>query len=390
MFPDNFASASHFWLLIANTPQGPFDIATLQRKLSSAEITLETLACPLGSETWLHLEQFLTTKTSQAIQPRVNKPSIQADSQPSLSVPQETKPGIAIARTRIPKLAIGTVLACLIGIGAVAVCLVWPSGYNLASRSLPKGTIIRDETSLTMKDGTVTFQVDNQAVVGRFGMEDNQLTEIEVLEVAGKVAIKLKQSYLSDVKTFSIGLPNEPERSETTTGIFHNRAIFVEKVAGLWKQTLIGVAPNPAQTRALQMAWVDEDIYPDRRLQPGETWTVTGPRLRKFLGMEDALSFQGTGTFTLGDIVTRDREPCVLVHAQLEFKTTTVDDQNQELLTEIALSGHSYRSLVSFLDVACELSGQMKATGTIALDQGQMAKMSINGPVTMRTMGTRR
>ncbi len=53
---ENTAATNRYWLLVDTTPTGPFDIPTIQSKLASREITLETLAAPLGSHSWRPLQ----------------------------------------------------------------------------------------------------------------------------------------------------------------------------------------------------------------------------------------------------------------------------------------------------------------------------------------------
>ena len=61
--------ASHYWLLIDNVSQGPFDVATIQAKLSAGELTLATPACPLGSQTWSTLALFFSSEAIPATPP---------------------------------------------------------------------------------------------------------------------------------------------------------------------------------------------------------------------------------------------------------------------------------------------------------------------------------
>jgi hypothetical protein len=45
------------WLLIGDTPAGPFDLSAVHDKLATGEVTWDTRACPVGAGAWLPLRQ---------------------------------------------------------------------------------------------------------------------------------------------------------------------------------------------------------------------------------------------------------------------------------------------------------------------------------------------
>lgn len=50
--------AVSLWLMIDGMPRGPFDAAQIRAKLAAHEVCGETLACPMGSNSWLPLVDF--------------------------------------------------------------------------------------------------------------------------------------------------------------------------------------------------------------------------------------------------------------------------------------------------------------------------------------------
>ena len=57
MFPDPHGLDSRYWLLIGDTPSGPFDVQQIHAHLSAGKITWQTPACPVGGSVWLPLIQ---------------------------------------------------------------------------------------------------------------------------------------------------------------------------------------------------------------------------------------------------------------------------------------------------------------------------------------------
>jgi hypothetical protein len=395
LFSTNNDPELHYWLMIEKTPQGPFDIVTIQAKLSANEINSTTPVCQLGSQVWFPVARLLPSALDQAIQPPVTKNSPGQKMPPPMPIPQnEPAPSIATDGAIGQEVTFSSVCGCIIitiigiGIGALVTYLLWPSGYNLSNRNLPKGTIIKEETKASLTAGTVTSVIAGQAVMGTVDVESDEVIQTEVLQVSGKDPSKFKISFLTDISTVTTTLPNQPAKVERVLGVFHGHTLLAEKVGGVWKRRLLSGDPPPAQAHALQAEWTSDDIYPDRRLKIGEIWTVNGPQLRKLTGMSDALSCQGSGTFTFQELVTRNNEKCALIHTQLEIKARGLDDQNREWITEMSLSGHIHRSLTSFTDVA-EFSGTMKATGGIVVE-GQLVRLMTSGPLTFRLAQTRK
>lgn len=389
--PNEISSAStHYWLLLDGAPTGPFDLAAIKSKLSSGEINREAAVCPLGSHSWVPLKQVLAAEAVDAIrvvphdQPPAPRPlpvSIRPD------VPPDPVIVIKPARPRGGLLlAVG---ALLLGICGTLAFVYWPSGYLLVGPASPKGTVIRNETRMTIAAATMTVSVGNQVASGIMTVEAQQITETQVKAVAAGEPTRFENKFLKDEATTRVSFGNEPERVTTDKAIFDGRTVQIEKVAGVWKQSLVGGNPDPVQARALQAEWTPEDLYPDRRLSLGETWTVSGSRLRRLCGMSDALSFDGTGMFTLADLVVRDGEKCAVVRAQIEVRATTLDEQNQEVMMEIAISGTIYRSLKSYLDVDADLSGQLRGQCWVPGER-QAIKVNTAGPVTVRSNQSRR
>src|SRR4051794_40459143 len=53
---------TRFWLMTGDVPGGPFTLAQLQLKLSKREISRQLLACPLGSNKWRPIGDFIAPR----------------------------------------------------------------------------------------------------------------------------------------------------------------------------------------------------------------------------------------------------------------------------------------------------------------------------------------
>jgi hypothetical protein len=389
--PNVTPPTSHFWLMIGNTPQGPFDATTIRSKLSTGEISSDTKACPLGSQTWLPVNEWVSIGSQTEISDRIylnDRRRTVAPPPPDVP-PWPTNPAVPTPGSLWPLLA---GIGCVAGVATViGVLLWWPfgsSGYDLSSRNLPKGTVLRAETNVVMADGTVTYTADLQ-VTGKINMQQLEVTETEVMEVTKNEPSKLKIIYVTDTVHMKFRIPNQPENDITDNGVFHGRSLIMEKNSGIWKQTLTGAKPTPAQARALQTERAFDDLYPLHRVKRGETWKIEGPRLRRLVGMSDALSFEGAGTGTFEDVVTKNNEQCALIHMQISIKARVLDEQNNEAETELSAAGYVYRSIARLCDVETEMTGQLKYEGTV-VEQGRAIRMKMAGSVKIQGRETRR
>ena len=71
------APEAAFWLLVGDTPTGPFPLVVVHEKLAAGEVTWDTRACPVGATDWLPLRQ------TPGVGPDVHEPPLAPPGRPS-------------------------------------------------------------------------------------------------------------------------------------------------------------------------------------------------------------------------------------------------------------------------------------------------------------------
>ncbi len=224
-------------------------------------------------------------------------------------------------------------------------------------------------------------------MTGKVNREHTEITETLVLEEGAKEPAKQKITYISDKSVIRIAFPGKPEKTIKVNGPFEGKSVLVQNGAGKVIATLEAGNPDPVQASLLQ-SWPSGSEYPEKRIAAGESWTVTGPALRKIAGLNDAQTFQGTATFTLERIVTVNNESCALIQQHMEIKATVLGEEKEEIQIEMSLTGHTYHSLVTSLDVESEVTGPIKMTLPPVIEEGERVDVTITGTLTVKTHDT--
>lgn len=219
-----------------------------------------------------------------------------------------------------------------------------------------------------------------------------QITEdLEILEVSDGVVSKGRLNHVLDksTNTVRVKLPDGTEQSEPTedNGALHGRVETIEFRGGQWKRTLEGPGPTPAQARLLTSLPIDDGMYPTA-VKVGESWTETGPELRRWLG-GDVLSARGEVKNTLLAVESQQGEKVAVIESIGEIEATVVDEENNEVKMTLGVQGKIRRSLDRGVDLEGSADGAVKVAGDVVQDGGRVS-MTVTGRYSVRLRGSLR
>lgn len=253
-----------------------------------------------------------------------------------------------------------------------------------------KGSTRRSEVTFTVEGAQVTLKAAGVSLAGSMTLATQATDDLEILEVRDGQVHKARLNHVLDKAktTLRLNLPDgtAPETIEEENGGLHGRVENIE-FAGQWKRTLEGPAPTPEQTRLMSTPPIDDMNYPTA-LRVGESWTETGPELRRWLG-SDAIAVRGEMKNTLLAVESQQGEKVAVIESIGEIEATVLDAQSQEMKMSLGLQGKIRRSLDRGFDLAGSAEGAIKIAGDTVQD-GIALSMAITGRVRMTLHGSLR
>ena len=262
--------------------------------------------------------------------------------------------------------------------------------YNLRGAPV-KGATRRAELDLTMTDAQMTFKAGPLSFSGVMTLHVQSSDDLEILEAGDGQVRKGRLNHVLDKSAMSMRMTMPDGTVETENddenGPLHGRAEAIEHTGGRWTRTLEGAAATPQQARLLKDPPMDDAMYPTA-LKVGESWTQTGPELRRWLG-GDFMSTSGEIKNTLLSVDVQQGEKVAVIESVGEVRGTMLDDNNRETEISMGIQGTVRRSLDRAVDLDGTSQGAMKLSGEIVQD-GVAVTMSVTGRYTARITGTLR
>lgn len=260
--------------------------------------------------------------------------------------------------------------------------------YNLRGAPV-EGATRRTEMTFEIQDAQLSMKVGELALSGSMSVKSQITEDLEIKEVADGMVRKGRLSHVLDksTTTMRVKLPDGTEQNEPAedNGVLHGRVETVEFSGGQWKRTLEGPAPTPEQARLLTGPPIDDAMYPTS-IKVGDSWTETGPELRRWLG-SDVLSARGEVKNTLLAVELQQGEKVAVIESIGEIEATMVDANNQEIKMTMGLQGKARRSLDKAVDLEGSAEGAIKLAGDMVQD-GVAMSMSVTGRFSVKIRGS--
>jgi hypothetical protein len=273
-------------------------------------------------------------------------------------------------------------LGALLTLSAAVGCSSGPP-QDLLGPPPKVGQVYRDETKLTMVNGSITITDAGVSQKGQIDMTSEDIEEEEILAVAERLVIKSRIRVVSDRTTEAIRADGQTD-THTDTGSLEGETIEFEQVGDLWKKTLVGKEPNAQQQfelSAFPPPVPAADYYPAEPVKPGHRWNLDVKMFGKLMGTALEVD-SGTWTRKFAKTLTVDGELFAEIAQDLlvRGKVRGKDDQRADF--EFKLGGTFQRSLQRGFAPASQMTGAVTLAGTLA-EGGKRFQVTITGPVTM-------
>ncbi len=262
--------------------------------------------------------------------------------------------------------------------------------YNLRGAPV-KGATRRAELDLTMADAQMTFKVGQLSLSGTMTLRVQNTDDLEILEAGDGQVRKARLNHVLDKSVTNMRMTMPDGTVEATNddenGPLHGRAETIEHDRGQWTRMLEGAAATQQQMRLLKDPPIYDAMYPTA-VKVGESWTQTGPELRRWLG-GDFTSTSGEVKNTLLSVEVQQGEKIAVIESIGEIRGTILDEDNRPMEVSMGIQGTLRRSLDRAVDLDGTSQGAMSLSGELVQD-GLAAVMSVSGRYTMRITGSLR
>lgn len=242
-----------------------------------------------------------------------------------------------------------------------------------------------------MTDAQVTFKAGDLSFTGVTTLHVQSSDDLEILEAGDGQVRKGRLNHVLDKFAMSMRMTMPDGTVETESrdenGPLHGRAEAVEHTAGQWTRMLEGASATPQQARLLREPPIHDAMYPTA-VKVGESWTQTGPELRRWLG-GDFTSTGGEVKNTLLSVEVQQGEKIAVIESVGEIRGTMLDDESHEMEMSMGVQGTVRRSLDRAVDLEGTSQGAMKLSGEV-VQEGMAVTMSVTGRYTARVTGTLR
>ncbi len=261
---------------------------------------------------------------------------------------------------------------------------VWGEAFQLsrpAGSPPPAGFHYLERSSMEMKDNVMKMLVGDRTMAGKMQMLASESREIESLP-EGRVRVKVRRQRTVN----SVQMAGQ-DKQETEHDPLEGQTLVGRRADGAWHFEFEDgkIIPTDEQKKKLEKygkKWgTDETFYPEKPVEVGATWELSGERLAMFLGGGDFTSPKGKLVCTLEKMVEHDGVKCasVKIDAEVEAGMPTGDGE-PEMRSKIKFQGTVLRAIDQFVDLTADLKGEMSSTGSRELGDAKM-DITVKGPL---------
>lgn len=263
-----------------------------------------------------------------------------------------------------------------------------PGTFNLRGTPMP-GRTRHTEVTFGIEDAQLTVKAGPITIAGTMTMRTQNTEDLEIHDVRDGLVRQGRLVHVLDKTTTTTrtSVPGSDDKVETEEelGELHGRAELIEFRAGKWTRKLVGAAPSAELARDLEDPPVDDIFYPTA-IKLGESWTVTGADLRRWMGSDFRVT-RGELKSTLIAVETLPEETIAELEVGGEIGGKVPDEEFGELDFTMTLKGRERRSLERAMEIETSVSGSIQFSGSYVED-GLTVSFSMSGPLTVHGKGT--
>lgn len=259
--------------------------------------------------------------------------------------------------------------------------------YNLRGSPI-QGRTRHMVTNIDIDAAQLSVKVGSITVTGTMGMHVEATDELEILAVRGGWIESGRLTHVLD-KTTSTSQMNLPDgtveqKNEEEFGELHGRTELISLIDGAWTRKLVGAAPSAEVAVDLENAPIDDAAYP-AAIKVGESWTLTGPDLRHWLGSSFTAT-RGQIKSTLVAVEVLPAETIAIIESVGELGGKISDEGERDMDFVMRIQGTERRSLERALELESSAHGLIEFSQAYVED-GEPVSLSVTGPINIRIKG---
>lgn len=229
-----------------------------------------------------------------------------------------------------------------------------PATHNLRGSEAAVGRFVHTDQFDVMGPGKMTAGGEG-GFTSSFRLESKIVSELQVIATD-----KVKLTYLMDKTTHETEVAGE-KSIEAERGELDGVSLIGTRTSGSWKFALEVGEPTEKQRKKIDLlgrifSVNGEDLYPDRAVAVGESWTASPMAVRALLGA-DVLSAQGSITLSLRSVEPCGSEQCARIETVVDVTAKTLTDENDELEIQVGGTGRTLRDLSRHVDIETSFDG---------------------------------
>jgi hypothetical protein len=255
--------------------------------------------------------------------------------------------------------------------------------YDLRGPAPQKGQVLTSTTVFKIKNAEVRLKVAGMELEARQSLTATEEEELTFLAVDGRQVTKARTKVVKE-KVETVTALGGADMEDTKDGDLDGEVIVSERTGpGKWKHSLVDTKPNDKQQKDLDKRVGpenDDELYPEGKVKVGHEWTVDAAALQKVLG-GSIQDLKGKLKARFVKVEEVDGEECAVVEMAGTIKGVAKEDEG-DLAVEMDLTGTTWRSVKTGVDVKDRAKGTIKMSGTLEMD-GQKMDITLEGPFTI-------
>lgn len=262
-----------------------------------------------------------------------------------------------------------------------------PGTFNLRGTPM-SGRTRHTELTFGIEDAQLTVKAGPITIAGTMTVRTQNTEDLEIHDVRDGLVRQGRLIHVLDKTTTTTrtSVPGSDDKVETEEefGELHGRAELIELHGGKWTRKLVGAPPSPELAVVLEDPPLDDIFYPTA-IKLGESWTLTGADLRRWMESEFNVT-RGEVTSTFVAVEALPEETIAEIEVSGEIGGTVPDEDFGELAFTMTLKGRERRSLERAMEIESSLSGSIQFSGSY-VENGLTVSLTMSGPLAIRAKG---
>ena len=255
--------------------------------------------------------------------------------------------------------------------------------YDLRGPAPQKGQVVVGQSVFKITDADVKLKVAGMELEAKQTMTATEEEEVTFQAVDGRQVTKARTKVVREKVETTVTLGGA-DMSDTKDGDLDGEVIVSERTGpGKWKHSLVDTKPNEKQQKDLDRRVgpeSDDELYPADKVKVGHAWEVDAAALQKVFG-GSIVDLKGKLKAKFVKLEAVNGEECAVIEMSGTIKGTAKADEG-DLAVEMDLTGTTWRSVKTGVDVKDKAKGRVKMSGKLEMD-GQGIDIALEGPFTI-------